>query len=67
MAGAVELGRLQARRAPNLKLKSQAQVAGKGDAIAASASHPARGVRTLVFEIRPPPFATMRPNVFATP
>ena len=67
MAGAVELGRLQARRAPNLKHKSEAQVASKGDAIAASASHPARGVRKLVFEIRPPPFATMRPNVFATP
>jgi hypothetical protein len=44
MAGAVELGRPQARRAPNLKHKSQAQVASKGDAIAADASHPrARG------------------------
>jgi len=67
MAGAVELGRLQARRAPNLKLKSQAQVASKGDAIAASTFHPARGVRKLVFEIRPPPFATIQSNVFATP
>jgi hypothetical protein len=37
MAGTVELGRLQARRAPNLKHKSQAHVASKGDAIAASA------------------------------